>query len=94
MEWVNPSAFYGGLSLWALSGAESTSMTRRIHAFRGAFRGTVFNPNGRPVVSLFRQAWLKKCGCCFKAVHYRKKNCDGLIGAFITTHTPSVQQIQ
>jgi hypothetical protein len=27
-------------------------MTRRIHAFRGAFRGTVFNPNGRPVVFL------------------------------------------
>jgi hypothetical protein len=62
------------------------SMTRRIHAFRGAFRGTVFNLNGRPVVSLFRQAWLKKCGCYFKAVHYRKKSCDGLIGAFITTH--------
>jgi hypothetical protein len=40
----------------------------------------------KPVVSLFRQACLKKCGCCFKAVHYRKKNCDGLIGAFITTH--------
>jgi len=37
-------------TLWAQSGAESTSMTRRIHAFRGAFRGTVFNPNGRPVV--------------------------------------------
>jgi hypothetical protein len=49
---VNPSAFYGGLSLWALSVAERTSMTRRIHAFRGAFRGTVFNPNGRPVVFL------------------------------------------
>jgi hypothetical protein len=47
-----------------------------------------------PWFSLFRQAWLKKCGCCFKAVHYRKKNCDGLIGALITTHTPSVQQIQ
>jgi hypothetical protein len=39
-------------AIWALSGAESTSMTRRIHAFRGAFRGTVFNPNGRPVVFL------------------------------------------
>jgi hypothetical protein len=34
-------------ALWALSGAESTSMTRRIHAFRGAFRGTVFNPDGQ-----------------------------------------------
>ena len=42
-----PFGVYGGLSLWALSGAESTSMTRRIHAFRGAFRGTVFNPNGQ-----------------------------------------------
>jgi len=80
-------------TLWALSGAESTSMTRRIHAFRGAFRGTVFNLNGQ-TRGFPCSGKLKKCGCCFKAVHYRKKNCDGLIGAFITTHTPSVQQIQ
>ena len=33
-------------------GTESTSMTRRIHAFLGAFRGTVFNPNDQPVVFL------------------------------------------
>jgi len=48
----------------------------------------------KPVVFLVPASMMKKCGCCFKAVYYRKKNCDGLIGAFITTHTPSVQQIQ
>jgi hypothetical protein len=48
----------------------------------------------RPVVFLVPASMAEEVRCCFKAVYYRKKNCDGLIGAFITTHTPSVQQIQ
>jgi hypothetical protein len=33
-------------------------------AFRGAFRGTVFNPGGRPVVFLFPPVGQKKHACC------------------------------
>jgi len=44
---ITLGAVGGGKHFDDKAGAESTSMTRRIHAFRGAFRGTVFNLNGQ-----------------------------------------------